>query len=340
MATTIWKGQISFGLVSIPVRLQRAARKERIALHYVSKVPRPAIDEEPGLSSVPLATETGHDLPESEVVLPVAPGPVEESNSAGSDFSPQMPEHISRIKQVITTIEEDRPIRRNDLMRGYEVAPDRYVTIRDDELRGLRAATSATMEIVRSVRLVEIDPVFFETSYYVVPDPSGERAYALLVSALRDTGYVALATFAMHGREHVVVVRPGKKGLIAHAMYYVDEVRAENEYPANMDKSNPKEMELAKAFVEAIAGPFAPEDFRDNFRERVQTLISAKESRNEVAVSVPQPTVPPSRQAPVTDIMDALKKSLELRKPAASERKSAQSEKGTELKRGPRKRRA
>jgi DNA end-binding protein Ku len=178
------------------------------------------------------------------------------------------------------------------------------------------------MEIVRTVRLAEIDPVFFETSYYVVPESAGERAYALLVTALRDTEYVALATLAMHGREHVVIIRPGRRGLIAHLMYYLDEVRAESEYPADAGLVNAKELELAKTFVEAIAGAFAPEEFKDAWRENVQKLIATKKDRNEVAASAPAASAP-AEKAPVTNIMDALRRSLELKRPAASEQQAA-----------------
>jgi DNA end-binding protein Ku len=229
---------------------------------------------------------------------------------------------------------------RNDLMRGYEVAPDQFVTLRNDELGRLRPATSAAMEIVRSVRLAEIDPVFLETSYYVVPEPAGERAYALLFLALRDPGYVALATVAMHGREHVVIVRPAQRGLIAHTMYYVDEVRAENEYPSDIAHVNPKELEMAKTFTQAIAGSFAPEEFKDEYREGLRSLISAKRNQNEVrSVAYPR-SGPPSRHTPVTDIMDALRKSLEIRKPPTSERTLGNPSEATGLKRGRRKRSA
>src|ERR1043166_6493495 len=108
------------------------------------------------------------------------------------------------------------------------------------------------MEIVRSVRLAEIDPVFFETSYYVVPDPGGEKAYAILYEALKKTEHVALARVGMYGREHVVIVRPGEHGILAHTMFYTDEIRFENEFRAKVEGVGPKELELAKTFLEAI----------------------------------------------------------------------------------------
>src|SRR5579862_972133 len=102
------------------------------------------------------------------------------------------------------------------------------------------------MEIVRSVKLSEIDPVFFETSYYVTPDRGGEKSYAILFKALKETQHVALARVGMYGREHVVIVRPGEHGMLAHTMFYVDEVRFENEFHADAEGVGAKELELAK----------------------------------------------------------------------------------------------
>src|SRR5437763_16469980 len=115
------------------------------------------------------------------------------------------------------------------------------------------------MEIVRSVLLSEIEPFYCETSYYVVPDRGGEKAYAILLEALRETQHVALARVGMYGREHVVIVRPGEHGILAHTMFYVDEIRFENEFRANVQDVGPKELELARTFLEAIEAPFAPE---------------------------------------------------------------------------------
>jgi DNA end-binding protein Ku len=256
------------------------------------------------------------------------------------DFREDAPARISRIRQTITTTEEGQPVRREDLMRGYEVAPGRYVSLPEEELRRLRLATSAAIEIVRSVRLAEIDPVFFETSYYVVPEPAGERAYALLVTALRDTGYVALATLAMRGREHVVVIRPGRKGLLAHTMYYVDEVRGHDEYQVDVTHTNPKELELAKTFVQAIAGAFDPEEFKDAYREGLQNLITEKMTRNEVSAAGQKAEVVSMPATSVIDIMEALRRSLELRRPPATEQKSSAPGTARAITRVPRKRKA
>jgi DNA end-binding protein Ku len=146
-----------------------------------------------------------------------------------------------------------------------------------------------------------------------VPDRGGERPYALLFTALQQTGYVALAKVAMHGREHIVILRPGSKGLLAHTMFYSHEIRATNEANAGTADIAPKELELAKTFVNAIAGPFAPEEFKDSYQEQMQSLIAGKMERQEVAASAPPAN---AAAAPVVNIMEALKKSLDMARKA------------------------
>jgi len=188
------------------------------------------------------------------------------------------------------------------------------------------------MEIVRSVRLSEIDPVFFETSYYVVPDRGGEKAYAILFEALKETQHVALARVGMYGREHVVIVRPGEYGMLAHTMFYTDEIRFENQFRADVNGVGAKELELAKTFLQAIEAPFAPEEFKDLYREELQAVIAKKMSEGGAAPAA----ATAAKTQPVVDILDALKKSIAIaRKPPAQELQPARKTAGrvTELKR-------
>jgi len=162
------------------------------------------------------------------------------------------------------------------------------------------------MAILRSAHMGEIDPVFLETSYYVLSGNGGEHPYGLFYLALKESGYAALADVAMHGRQHVLVIRPGARGLIAHTMYYVNEVRGNEEYAAVVKDLAPKELDLAKRFIEAIAAPFQPEEFTDRYREQLQALIASKEpGRSGDRGEQPRPA-----SEKVIDIMDALRKSL------------------------------
>jgi DNA end-binding protein Ku len=194
------------------------------------------------------------------------------------------------------------------------VEPDRYVVFDQAELKGLQRKTSPNMEIVRSVRLAEIDPVFLETSYYVAPDKGGERAYAVLFAALQASGHVALARVGMYGREHVVIVRPGKHGMLAHTMFYTDEIRSESEYRTDVQAVGAKELELAKTFLAAIEAPFAPEEFKDQYRQELEVLIAKKQAQAEVSPAGPTSV----RTPPMVDILEALKRTIEMTKKSAA----------------------
>src|SRR5215472_4111003 len=310
MPSIVWKGHLTFGLISIPVKLFRAARRERIRLHYVH---RPSVVDR-------LAEET---LEES---VPAKLHVDEETTSV--DPTPVAP--ISRVRQTLVGAGDEQPINREEIFKGYGVEPDRYVVLDPQELRGLRRKTSRNMEIVRSVKLAEIDPVFFETSYYVEPDRAGEKPYAILFAALRETGRVALARVGMYGREHIVIVRAGAEGLLAHTIFYKDEIRFENEFRTDVQSVGAKELELAKTFLRAIEAPFAPEEFKDAYREELQALIAQKVGQTGLAPA--QSAVAP---APVPDILEALKRSIAMaRKAAGPDKRPARKEPGrvTEIK--------
>ena len=220
----------------------------------------------------------------------------------------------SRIKQVIYCQAEDKPIPRSEIVKGYEYEKDRYVVIDDEDIKKMAPKTAKVMEILEFVKALEVDPVYFESSYYIAPDEAGEKPYALLFDALKNSGYVGVAKIAMHNREHIVIFRPGATGLMMHTMYYSNEVRKVEEFRTDTSLVKEKEKELAMSLVEALAGPFQPEKYTDTYRDNLQKMIDAKVQGHEI-VAPPQP-----EESKVVDIMEALKKSLALaKKPVASE---------------------
>ena len=322
MASTVWKGHLTFGLVSIPVRLYRAARAERVSLRQLYRpsgprmVEAPAPVRDPGERGAKVQAE-----PQAVVDAPVAP--------------------VKRVYQAATANGGERaePIPASDLVKGYEVSKGEYVVLEEQELRSVAPKTSTEMEIVEFVRFNEIDPVYLETSYYVGPDEGGEKAYALLLQGMQETGYAALGQVTMHRRDHVMIVRPGKTGLVAHTMFYADEVRSMDEFRTDTSLVAAKELELAKALIQALATTFEPAKFKNQFRERLRALI---DSRSAVRAATPVETPAAGK---VIDIMDALKRSLNAaksatqadanvealkpeRKPAAGER-SAKADRGS-----------
>jgi len=305
MPAITWKGRIAFGMVSIPVRLYKAARRERIRFHHVYQ-PEPA-DEAEEVEAPPERPSRGNG---PRLVAPVDPTPVE------PDPPPVARVHTMPMSMPVEPDAAPEPVRKQDILKAFEIEKDRYVTFQPREIAALRPKTSNELGITEFVRMAEIDPVFFDVSYYVEPDSGAEKPYALLFSALVDSGYAALGTLAMHGREHVAVIRPGRRGLILHTIFYAKEVRSEGEYAADASLVGAKEKELAGMLVKALAAPFEPEKLKDTHEERLRALI---ESRAATAAPV-LGTDAPRKAASPTDIMEALRKSLAAaRKPAASE---------------------
>lgn len=253
----VWKGFISFGLVSFPVRLFAAARAESVHFHMLHK------------------------------------------------------KDLSRVKSVWYCAEENKPIERSEIVKGYETDKNDYVVVADDELKKIAPPTATTMEIIQFVRSDEVDPIFFESSYYVAPEDKTAKPYSLFIAALTQTGHHAIAKIAMHNREHVVLIRPAEGGLVLHTLYYEGELNKDNKGEGAKSTYSEKELDLAKSLVEHLAAPFKPEEFSDSYRENVERLIEQKQKGRKVtAFRQPKP-------APVTDLMEALKRSL---KPAAGKR--------------------
>ena len=252
MPAVVWKGYITFGLVSFPVRLYSAARPEAVHFHMLHR------------------------------------------------------KDLSRVKEVWYCAEEDKPIERADIVKGYEASKGKYVVVDDEELKKIAPATAETMEIIQFVRDSDVDPIYFERSYYVAPGDEVSKPYVLFMKALKEARYSAIAKVTMHGREHVVIIRSSQDQLLLHTLYYANELHEANK-PSVPAKANAtrKELELATQLIEHLAGPFKPEEFHDTYRENVEKLIEQKKKGQKITTTEHQP-----RRAPVVDLMEALKKSL------------------------------
>jgi DNA end-binding protein Ku len=263
MATSVWKGYLTFGLISIPIRLFSAARSERISLNQLHKVCN------------------------------------------------------SRIRMPLFCPTCQRQVERNEIVKGYEYEKDQYVLFSEEELDKIEPESARAMEILEFVRLEEIDPLYYESSYYVTPEDEGKKAYTLLMEAMEQTGYAAVAKITMHQREHIVVIRPRANGMTMHTMFYTNEIRQVAEYGQRSAAAEPKEAEkkLATQLIESLAAKFEPEKYKDRYQESMEAMIAAKQKGQEIA-AVAHPKL-----APVIDLMDALKKSIaEKEKPAASKK--------------------
>ncbi|HEX2227659.1 MAG TPA: Ku protein [Candidatus Binatia bacterium] len=198
-------------------------------------------------------------------------------------------------------------VERDDLVRGYEFAKDQYVRINDDELKALEGEASKAIEISEFVPLSTVDPVYFEKSYYLGPDKGGEKPYRLLAEAMAQAGKVALAKFVMRGRENLVLLRSSQNGLMLHAMYFADEVKDFGEIDKGESaKISGAETNLAMRLIDELSNDqFKPEQYDDEYRQRVLDLVNSKAEGKEITIA--EPVV---QRAQVIDLMAALKESL------------------------------
>jgi DNA end-binding protein Ku len=263
MPSSTWKGYLTFGLISIPIRLSPAARTERISFNQLHKVCH------------------------------------------------------TRLKQPLFCPTCERMVERSEIEKGYEYEKGQYLLFTQEELDEIEPETAHAMEILEFVKLDEVDPVYFDASYYIAPEDAGQRAYQLLTEAMEKSGYAGIAKIAMHNREYIVIIRPREHGLTLHTMFYSNEIRAEAEY-GHTDKGQIKDQErtLAQQLIESLAVPFEPDKYHDAYQAGLQNLIEAKSSGRTIAAMPHSPA-----KAPVIDLMEALKKSLAKKPAVVAEKK-------------------
>jgi DNA end-binding protein Ku len=305
LASTVWRGYITFGLVSIPIRLFRAARPERVSLRQLAKV---TPDHKAHLD----IEEESLEESRAGVARKESASRLSEPRDTGFSSDTE-PERLVPVKQAAVLEDDTRVLRPKSIVKGYEFEKSRFVAVEPDELKAIASKTSTEMAIQEFVKLAEIDPVYFETSYYVRPEEVGEKAYALLFSALKSSGLVALAEFSMHTRDHVAIVRSGRTGLLAHTMFYESEIRREEEHRTDISLVAEKELQLAEKLIASLTARFEPEKYRDTYRERLEALIAGKVKSQKPAA------LPPARaRKEVIDIEDALRRSLSILKKPVS----------------------
>jgi DNA end-binding protein Ku len=207
-----------------------------------------------------------------------------------------------------------------DIVKGYEIAPDRYVIIEPGDLESVQPAKTRMVEIEDFVDLNEIDPIYFDHPYYLVPDKGADKAYKLLLEAMRETGKVALGRVVLRSKEYLVAVRPKGDLLAMETMLFADEVvppeRLDDVLPAEVE-AGARELKMAKQLVESLSGPFEPEKYADSYREAVLALIEQKAEGKAIAVA------PAEEPKPVPDLMAALEASIAEAKQRAKPAKKA-----------------
>jgi DNA end-binding protein Ku len=257
MARSLWTGAISFGLVTVPVKLYSAVSRKSVRFHQLHATTGVRIQQKR------VDPSTGDEVPYDEIV------------------------------------------------KGYEIAPDRYVVVEPEELEALDPKKTRTIDIEDFVDLDLIDPVFYDHPYYLAPGPGGAKPYRLLLEAMRETRKVAIARVVIRQKESLVAIRPMEGDVLGMAtLIFADEVvdpdRIDDLEAAREAETNERELAIAKQLVESLAGQWEPGKYRDSYRDEVLALIERKAAGEEIAV---QPEVEES--APVPDLMSALKASLD-----------------------------
>jgi DNA end-binding protein Ku len=247
-----WKGFITFGLVSIPVKLYPSVRSARLRLHQFHKVCK------------------------------------------------------TRLRQPLFCPKCNRIVERAEVIKGYEYEDGQYALIDPNEIKKITPETARSMEILAFVKESQIDPLFFDSSYFVVPEDDGKKGYKLLLKTMEDKDRVAIARVTMFQREYTVFLRPYDHGLALHTLYFANEIREAPGYGKTENvKISPQELKLAVQLVDNLSEEFQLKKYHDEFETRLRALIETKQKGGSVAF-----TSRPER-APVIDIRTALKKSLE-----------------------------
>jgi len=254
MARPIWKGYLTFGLVTIPIRILVAEDPKDVRFRLLHK-------------SCGVPIQNRRWCPHHETIVSA-----------------------------------------DDTIRGFEYARGRYVPVTDEELEAAAVETSENLTIMEFVDLQEIDPIYFDRSYYLAPDEGGSKAFALLRDAMREAGRVAVGKVVIREKEHLVAVRPYNGAMVMSTLFYSDEIRRldEVEEPRGEVKIHPNERKMAMQLIEGLSGEFRLEEFRDEYRERLLQVLRAKAEGQAVAAA------PAPRPEKVVDLMDALRRSLEL----------------------------
>jgi DNA end-binding protein Ku len=250
MARSIWNGVISFGMVSIPVRLSPATQDRDVSFHLLHE-----------------------------------------------------PDH-SRIQFKRWCAEEDKEVNQDELVRAFEVSKSHYVEVTEEDLENLPLPSRHTIELSAFVRSDEVDPIYFEKSYYLEPEETGRKAYALLIKILEQKGVTGLASVALRNKESLCALRPRDGVLLLETLHYPDEIRKRDWDLPHVAVSE-RELDVAGSLVDALAEPFEPSKYHDHYREALLEMIENKTAGREVVAPEGAPA------AKVTDLMSALRASLE-----------------------------
>jgi DNA end-binding protein Ku len=251
MPRAMWKGAISFGLVTIPVSVYPATEEKTLRFNQLH-------DEDGG-----------------------------------------------RIRMKRTCSIEGEEVGYEHIVKGYEYEKDRYVILTDEDFEAIPVESSRAIDIQQFVELEEIDPMQYKKSYYLVPEETGAKAYALLREALNRSGKVGIAKVSFRDKEHLAALRFRDEAFVLETMYWPDEIREADFGGVDVSaKIRPNELEMAQTLIENLTADWDPTEFKDEYREALLRIVEAKINGEEIEIVEAEPT------AKVVDLMEALKASV------------------------------
>jgi DNA end-binding protein Ku len=281
MPRSVWRGTLSFGLVTIPVSLYPATEAKDVRFHLFDRQGRRVRYRR--------VVESGPPLGEPEE----------------NDVEPASTDDVERPAETEVAYEE--------LVRGYEVEPEAYVFLEPEEIERVRPSPSRVIDLEEFVRLEDIDPVYFEKAYHVVPTRGAEKPYELLLRTLKESGRVGIGRFVLRTKPHLVALRPMERVLALETLYFGDEVRDAGPLVGRLDPGSvsQREIDISKQLVEALASEWDPSRFADEYREELLRMIAERTPEH-----VEEPDEEPSEDAGsrIKDLMETLRQSVEAAK--------------------------
>jgi DNA end-binding protein Ku len=306
MARAVWSGTISFGLVSVPVRLYPATKRKDLRFHEIDRLSGQRIRHQKVVEAAPSPTVARERGREISARTDVGPLPILPPRGKELFQPPRGSESVRPMPQ---------PVAAGDVIKGYEVAKDRYVTVDREELEELAPERTRAIDVEQFVDASAVDPIYFDVSYYAVPDRDYERAYGLLVDAMRETKKIAIAWFVLRRKRYLAALRPQGRLMVLTTLFHADEILPtadlEPSKPADLRKN---EREMASLLINTLSGPFEPERYPDQYRQRLNELIEGRAaSARPAGAEVPVGTG-------VQDLMSALRASVEQARLASKRR--------------------
>jgi len=281
MPRSVWRGTLSFGLVAIPVSLYPATEAKDVRFHLFDRQGRRVRYRRVVESGLPLGE------PDEEDVEP-----------ARTDVGERPTE---------------TEVAYQDLVRGYEVEPEAYVFLETEEIERARPSPSRVIDLEEFVRLEDIDPVYFEKAYHVVPARGAEKPYELLLRTLKESGRVGIGRFVLRTKPHLVALRPMEQVLALETLYFGDEVRDADRLVGGLSPGavTQREVDISKQLVEALASEWDPSRFADEYREELLRMI-AERTPEPIDERIEEPSDEPGSR--IADLMDTLRRSVEAAK--------------------------